>query len=58
MRDSFYSFGSILLEIVSSLYRHLLAFYIEEGLSCKRRISFKRETQVKNIYCILHHSVT
>ena len=47
MRDSFYSFGSILLEILNSLYRHLLAFYIEAGLFCKRRISFKRETQVK-----------
>ena len=58
MRDSFYSFGSILLEILSSLYRHLLAFYIEAGLVCKRRISFKRETQVKNIYDMLHHSVT
>ena len=58
MSDSFYSFGSILLEILSFVYRHLLAFCIEAGLVCKRTINFKLETQVKkNIHCILHHSV-
>ena len=58
MSDSFYSFGSILLEILSFLYRHLLTFCIEAGLVCKRTIKFKLETQAKkNIHCILHHSV-
>ena len=47
MSDSFYSFGSILLEILSFLYRHLLTFCIEAGLVCKRTINFKLETQVK-----------
>ena len=55
MSDSFYSFGSILLEILSFLYRHLLAFCIEEGLVCKRTINFKLETQVKrhSLYFII-----
>ena len=47
MSDSFYSFGSILLEILSFLYRHLLTFCIEAGLVCKRTIKFKLETQAK-----------
>ena len=39
MSDSFYSFGRILPKILSFLYRHLLTFYIEAGLVCKRTIS-------------------
>ena len=50
MSDLFYSFGSILLEILSFLYRHLLTFCIEAGLVCKRTINFKLETQVKKTF--------
>ena len=47
MSDSFYSFGSILLEILSFLCRHLLTFCIEAGLVCKRTINFKLEKKKK-----------